>query len=295
MNFSNRKERYDMQNNIAIEMNKRGLERVSESISENIRNSVRLISRSVKEEKMELGKTKIGGKPDVPEGFVWPEWKSGFLSFIAQINLSEVAKYDTEKLLPTTGILYFFYDANQETWGFDPEDVGSSKVIYFDGDMSGLKRIDFPEDLDEEEGIFKACRVDIKSEMSLPGFDSAYVEELELDCDEEDAYFDFCEEKNDDEIINKILGNPDQVQEDMLLQCQLASNGIFCGDDSVSDNPRVEELKKGMKDWRLLLQIDSDENCEMMWGDVGRIYFWIKTEDLKNRNFDKVWLVLQCG
>ena len=50
-----------------------------------------------------------------------------------------------------------------------------------------------------------------------------------------------------------------------------------------------------MKDWRLLLQIDSDENCEMMWGDVGRIYFWIKTEDLKNRDFEKVWLILQCG
>ena len=283
-----------MQNKIVIEMNKRGLERVSEKISENIRNSVRLISHSVKEEKIGLGKTKIGGKPDVPNGFVWPEWKTRPLSFIAQINLSEVAKYDTEKLLPTTGILYFFYETNQETWGFDPEDIGSWKVIYLDGVMSDLKRIDFPEDLDKED-IFKACRVDIKSEMSLPAFESAYIEALDLDCDEEDAYFDFCEEKNDDEIINKIMGNPDQIQDDMMLQCQLASNGIFCGDDSESNNPRVEELKKGMKDWRLLLQIDSDENCDMMWGDVGRIYFWIKTEDLKNRNFDKVWMVLQCG
>ena len=283
-----------MQNKIVNEMNKKGLERVSESISENIRNSVRLISHSVKEEKIGFGKTKIGGKPDLPDGFVWPEWKSGHLSFIAQINLSEVAKYDTEKLLPTTGILYFFYDNSQETWGFDPEGIGSSKVIYFDGDMSGLKRINFPEDL-EQENIFKASRVDIKSEMSLPAFESAYIEELELDCDEEDAYYDFCEVKNDDETISKILGNPDQIQDDMMLECQLASNGIYCGDASEDNNPRVEELKKGMKDWRLLLQIDSDENCEMMWGDVGRIYFWIKTEDLKNRNFDKVWLILQCG
>lgn len=284
-----------MQNKMANEMNKRGLERVSESISENTKNSVRLISHSVKEEKIGLGKTKIGGKPDVPDGFVWPEWESRHLSFIAQINLKEVATYDTEKLLPTTGILYFFYDSSQETWGFDPKDIGSWKVVYFDGDMSELKRIDFPEDLDEEEEIFKACRVDIKSEMSLPGFDSAYVEELELDCDEEDAYFDFCEEKNEDEIINKILGNPDQIQDDMMLQCQLASNGIYCGDATENNDPKAEELKKGMKDWRLLLQIDSDENCEMMWGDVGRIYFWIKSDDLKNRKFDKVWMVLQCG
>jgi uncharacterized protein YwqG len=31
-----------------------------------------------------------------------------------------------------------------------------------------------------------------------------------------------------------------------------------------------------------------------MWGDAGRIYFWIQEQDLKNRDFAKVWLVLQC-
>lgn len=33
----------------------------------------------------------------------------------------------------------------------------------------------------------------------------------------------------------------------------------------------------------------------MMWGDVGRLYYWIRREDLAQRRFDKVWLVLQCG
>ena len=32
-----------------------------------------------------------------------------------------------------------------------------------------------------------------------------------------------------------------------------------------------------------------------MLGDVGNLYFYIRKQDLAERNFDKVWLVLQCG
>jgi uncharacterized protein YwqG len=31
-----------------------------------------------------------------------------------------------------------------------------------------------------------------------------------------------------------------------------------------------------------------------MWGDAGIIYYWIKTEDLARRDFEAVWLILQC-
>lgn len=122
-----------------------------------------------------------------------------------------------------------------------------------------------------------------------------YIDELNLDEKERDAYFDFCEDKIGNSIINKIFGHPDQIQGDMQLECQLVSNGLFCGDSSGYNDQRRKVLEKGMKEWRLLLQIDSDENCEMMWGDVGRLYFWIKTDDLTNKRFDKVWMSLQCS
>jgi len=38
--------------------------------------------------------------------------------------------------------------------------------------------------------------------------------------------------------------------------------------------------------------VESDD-YELMFGDSGHIYFWIKKEDLKNKNFDNVWLILQ--
>ncbi len=44
----------------------------------------------------------------------------------------------------------------------------------------------------------------------------------------------------------------------------------------------------------LLFQIDSDtKNCNMMWGDLGMLYFCIGNEDLKNRRFENACCVLQ--
>lgn len=45
---------------------------------------------------------------------------------------------------------------------------------------------------------------------------------------------------------------------------------------------------------RLLLQVDSEERAGMMWGDAGRIYFWIREADLRARNFDGVRVDSQC-
>jgi hypothetical protein len=45
--------------------------------------------------------------------------------------------------------------------------------------------------------------------------------------------------------------------------------------------------------WRLLLQLDSGD--DWMWGDCGKLYFWIPRDDLRERRFENVWLVLQCA
>jgi uncharacterized protein YwqG len=48
-------------------------------------------------------------------------------------------------------------------------------------------------------------------------------------------------------------------------------------------------------EWELLLQLDSHENeAGMMWGDMGRLYFWINRADLARRDFGQGWQLLQC-
>jgi uncharacterized protein YwqG len=94
---------------------------------------------------------------------------------------------------------------------------------------------------------------------------------------------------------HQIGGYPDPVQgAEMDQECQLASNGLSVGNSSGYDDPRAEALRAGASDWRLLLQLDSDDDLKVMWGDCGRIYFWVREQDARKRDFSGAWLVLQC-
>ena len=46
--------------------------------------------------------------------------------------------------------------------------------------------------------------------------------------------------------------------------------------------------------WVLLTQFDSDRTANMMWGDVGRLYWMIRPEDLAARRFDQALFTWQC-
>jgi uncharacterized protein YwqG len=94
--------------------------------------------------------------------------------------------------------------------------------------------------------------------------------------------------------VHRLLGHPDQIQGDMMLECQLASSGIYVGNSKGYQSDAAQRVRTGANEWRLLLQIDSDERSKMMWGDVGRIYYWVRDADLRARSWERVWLCLQC-
>lgn len=107
--------------------------------------SIRLIPK-YKEDKLQVGASKFFGAPDVYQGFVWPcieiEGEEYDLSFIAQIKLSEVAKYDESGLLPKKGMLYFFYDLDEMPT--DPSDLKACRVLYHESedDLQGITYVD---------------------------------------------------------------------------------------------------------------------------------------------------------
>jgi len=47
-------------------------------------------------------------------------------------------------------------------------------------------------------------------------------------------------------------------------------------------------------EWQLVLQIDSDTEVGMYWGDVGRLYLCARKQDLAAHRFDRSWIVMQC-
>ncbi|NWJ45845.1 MAG: DUF1963 domain-containing protein [Chloroflexi bacterium] len=79
------------------------------------------------------------------------------------------------------------------------------------------------------------------------------------------------------------------LQWNVHRECQLEANGV-----TEFNDPRRESLKSGIKDWILLLQINSDAVPDTEWGDTGRIYYFIRKQDLEKLDFNKVWLIMQC-
>ena len=240
--------------------------------------------------------SRLGGMPSVPPGFEWPTWNAAPLSFIGQLRMSDLAPFSAAKPLPPTGVLSFFYDATQATWGFDPADRGSARVFWFP-DEAELVSLSAPRDL-AEDARFTPVPLVFEERLTLPVFDSLAVEALALPDDEQEAYSEFVEESGVMTLAgvqHQVLGHPRPIQSEMQTECQLVTSGLYCGDPSGYTDPRAAALRAGARDWRLLFQVDSDDAAGMMWGDSGMLYYWIRDEDLKARQFDRSWMILQCG
>lgn len=240
-----------------------------------------------------VGASKLGGKPDLGQTASWPGWKGKPLSFVGQLNLAEVASFPCCAELPSCGLISCFYDSEQQVWGFDPADKGGFVVLY-EPEPRALVRTDFPEALDVR---FESCRLSFSAKSTLPDWESPHFDELNLSDDQRDAWFEVLEELDDEDGSlggHQVLGHPAQVQGDMATECQLVTNGLYCGDESGYKDSRAESLQPGWRDWRLLLQIDTDDNAGMMWGDVGRLYFWMRQRDLQAARFEEAWCILQC-
>lgn len=238
--------------------------------------------------------TFLGGAPASSTEFSWPEKENRPLGFIGQLDLAELELHEAAPWLPSTGRLLFFYDMDEAPWGFDPKDRGGWAVIYDAGD--GLvQSIPFPDDLTEEYRLSGTKYLKGKNYISIPSLERVTPEEAGISQEEEEDYYELSSNVFENHPRHQIGGFPEPVQSDsMEEECQLASAGVYCGDSSGYNSARAEELRQEPNDWRLLLQIDTEDDLDLMWGDSGTIYYWIRERDARAGDFSKVWLVLQC-
>ena len=144
--------------------------------------------------------------------------------------------------------------------GLEAKNQGCARAYYFP-DLSILEERDYPEDLDEKN-YQKICR-------------------------KYNPYF--LKENN-----FKLLGYPDVIQDEMEDGCETIYQGY---DNSYTitlvDQKKIQAHKN---EWILLFQCSSicTKETDIMFGDFGSIYYWIKKEDLKNKDFSHIWLILQC-
>lgn len=275
-----------LRDDLLSKLSKDGLRPIATELSNLSKECVRMRSAPCANESMPVGTSKLGGLPDLPPGLAWPKWKTGYLTFVAQVNLAELPAID---LLPNVGMLSFFYDSEQSAWGFDPNHKDGFRLWYFP-EVSQLIRT-----VEPEASRFPCARVSFEPFLSLPDPSAKSVSALLKEIENDEQYDDFVEKHAGLAPQHQILGWPHVVQGEMALECQLVTNGLYTGNPSGYKNSRRKELEPGADDWTLLLQIDSDDNAKMMWGDAGMLYVWIRRQDLASRAFDKAWTILQCS
>ena len=246
---------------------------------------VGLRTRAASDGEIPVGASKLGGSPDVPAEFEWPAWNDAPLAFLAQVDLTDAAPFRGAEDLPRSGTLSFFYDAEQRTWGGEPDDRGRWRVFWFQAGTP-LERWSAPRS-DSGEDVYRACRFQATQAVSLPSWDTDEIDGLSLEEHEIDAYGELIEDlmrERGEVTLHRLLGRAHPIQSDPVSDIPPAVTGAV---DRSRDQHSAAE-------WRLLFQLDSDDNAEMMWGDSGMLYFMIRRDHLAERRFDDVWMVLQC-
>jgi uncharacterized protein DUF1963 len=184
----------------------------------------------------------------------------------------------------------FFYDHQKSPWGYDPADRGGWAVLH---------QPVLPKDLltppaSPADAAYGRVPIQFRTILSYPTAER--VPSLQLSDAELDAFADLASEQYGQQPKHQLGGLPHPVQEDdMERECQFASNGIFCGDGEFLKHPRASELEQGIADWRLLLQLDSDDSAHFTWSGAGSLYFFVRESQARAGDFKDVWVVLQCG
>ncbi len=260
--------------------------------------SIRITARAAAPEALAPGASRFGGAPDVPPSFAWPERDGRPLTFLAQLDLAELRA----PALPASGWLLFFYDVAEQPWGFDPKDAGGARVVHVDAPRPSLARRVHPT-VGAAGGPFRGCALSFAPALDLPDPDDDLLARSRIALDDArlDAYLEAAAALSGLDgpaaTYHHLLGNPQLLQGDMRGECQLVTSGIYVGKPDAFQGERTQELLRvAPSEWRLLLQLDTDEDGPgWTWGDAGRVYFWIRRADLAAGAFDRIWLVLQSG
>jgi uncharacterized protein YwqG len=237
-------------------------------------------------------RSKLGGLPTIGSLHEWPQRNGSLLAFVAELDLGELSAAFRPDWLPDRGMLHFFYDTVEYPWGFDPKDRSGWAVLY-SPDGAPVHTAVAPANL-PDPAFYPEVTLRPTAAKSFP--DPLMLRPvLGVPPDEID---DLVEQHWDAAPLprHQVGGHPYPVQHpNMALDCQLASSGIYLGDPEGYRSAKAEGLKSGAADWRLLLQLDSDDAADMMWGDMGILYFWIREEDAKAGEFSRTWVILQCS
>lgn len=240
--------------------------------------------------------SKVGGTPYIPNGFEYPRStvNNEPLQLLAQINFEQMPKLED---FPSKGMLQFYIQDTFDTmYGLDfstPTQQKDFRVIYhenIDYSANNMDKIPTIKQCSEFDFIVeKCCKLvpqlinnqamlmcdvnfwDTLEKVFMEVYPNATKQEFENFCQQDDIdnnIWDSC--FNDDLAYHSICGYP-----------------FFTQSDPREDSSYADYTT-------LLLQLNTDDTCGIIWGDNGVGNFFIKPNDLKNLNFNDVLYNWDC-
>ncbi len=212
------------------------------------------------------GFSKLGGRPDLPMGVAHPQGERGLRTFLAQFDLAEIRAAGGPDWLPDAGRLYAFYDDQRH---------GFSDVVTILHDGSDAAGAAAP-----GEAAFPERRVGFEAGRSRPSIDWLGVDYRGLGGWVEDLLTPEPEGP-----AHRVGGYPDEIQDERFpMVCEYMARGL---PEPGFDDEVPPDIEDAAEDWRLLLQVDSDPELKMNFGDGGRLYVFIRRSDARRGAFEK--------
>ncbi len=147
-----------------------------------------IMVRFGQQDQIEIGKSKLGGAPDLPEGMEYPVKNGEWCEFLCQINLEELKDFDLNAELPHHGLLSIFVqcfkDKGDDIYPFEayPQTKDEFFCLFFHS-MEGLRRVSVPDELRSTLLVDK--RISFDQFWSMPSMYDAVAPMPDLDADVE--------------------------------------------------------------------------------------------------------------
>lgn len=230
-----------------------------------------------------LVKSKLGGTPYWPADMKWPKYKDENMFLFAQLNFDEIPHIDG---YPKSGIVQIFTVDDQ--WYESTSHDKRYKIIYHEKPDVKARQI---------ESIPKSTCIDFKDDFPFTGV--YYIDKFI----KESISINICNERALEEIAMPIINKYFKSNWKTIWSIN-GDLGDYFIDALVDEDHRDHRIggwpsftQYDMMDDKyntLLLQIDSDDPKDIIWGDCGISNVFINDKSLRRKDFSDVLCTWDC-
>lgn len=262
-----------------------------------IKPTIGIKTKSSDDKNLKVGKSKIGGKPDLPKNFEWPRANNIPMLFCAQYNLSELTKFDKEDKLPKKGFFYIFLSLDEKWKEFNGV---NQEFNFIFSETEDVARKEFPNDL-EVIRHFKTSVIKYFEYYTLPHYENYKLFDFYKNYESfmDDIHEPINEYINEicglnQDTYNQILGEDRSMQSSVVYDFSAKDLNLY-GSESSEYQKNWDKILKLSKTYELLFQLDCyDSNSDLKkFGGEGKYYFGISKTDLEKKKFDDIKMTFQ--